>query len=177
MAKNLKEEFQKILKLEDHIADAITNFCGKMSFVYIHITWFGVWVLINVGLFAFVDKFDPFPFGLLTLIVSLEAIFLSTFVMISQNRTAKQADLRAQLDYETDLKAEGEIEQITILLQEIHQALGLNKNATAGVLAPSEGEQSAQTGAHAQLQTLIQARRDLETKMGVEAAKVSDHFE
>ena len=171
MAKHLTEEFHKLLKLEDHMADSITNFCGKMSFVYIHITWFGIWVLINVGVLGFVGTFDPFPFGLLTLIVSLEAIFLSTFVMISQNRTARQADLRAQLDYETDVKAEQEIEQITLLLQEIHQALGLSKKEVLAVTSGTSG------GPHNQLPVLIQARKDLEVRMGEEAAKVSDSFE
>ncbi len=65
-----------------------------MRFVYVHIIWFGLWILLNVGLLGFLvgKGFDPFPFGLLTMIVSLEAIFLSTFVMISQNR----ADQRRQ---------------------------------------------------------------------------------
>jgi uncharacterized membrane protein len=63
--------------------------------------------------------FDPFPFGLLTLIVSLEAIFLSTFVMLSQNRQGKQADLRAELDYEINVKAEKEIEEIKVMIAEI----------------------------------------------------------
>ena len=178
MAKHLAQEFNRSLKIQDRMADVITNFCGKMSFVYIHIVWFGAWVLLNIGLFAFVGKFDPFPFGLLTLIVSLEAIFLSTFVMISQNRTAQQADLRAQLDYETDVKAEEEIEQIIILLQEIHQALGLNKKEAQGSSAtsPDSGLKSGEpmghnrtTDPHAQIETLIEARRNLEKQMAEEA--------
>src|ERR671926_124730 len=77
--------------LQDRIADIITNFSGSMAFVYFHAVWFGLWVLLNVGLIhvPYVSEFDPFPFGLLTMIVSLEAIFLSTFVLISQNRLAQ----------------------------------------------------------------------------------------
>ena len=88
-----------------------------MAFVYIHAIIFAVWIAINL----IQDKkgFDPFPFGLLTLIVSLEAIFLSTFVMLSQNRQGKQADLRAELDYEINVKAEKEIEDIKTLLEEL----------------------------------------------------------
>ena len=68
------------------------------------------------------NGFDPFPFGLLTLIVSLEAIFLSTFVMLSQNMQSKQADLRAQLDYEVNVKAEQEIKEIKQMLLDLKQS-------------------------------------------------------
>src|SRR6478609_525563 len=72
--------------LQDRLADILTRFSGNMWFVYVHVGWFGH------------NRFDPFPFGLLTLIVSLEAIFLATFVLISQNRAAVVADMRADLD-------------------------------------------------------------------------------
>ena len=94
-----------IRKAQDRVSDAITAFAGSLTFVYLHIGWFTVWVLLNVGVFG-LTAFDEFPFGLLTLIVSLEAIFLSTFVMISQNRQAARADIRAELDYETNLRSE-----------------------------------------------------------------------
>ena len=71
--------------MQDRIADAITAYSGRMLFVYVHIGWFGLWILLNTGRFG-VLPFDPFPYGLLTMIVSLEAIFLSTFVLLSQNR-------------------------------------------------------------------------------------------
>lgn len=77
---------------QDRMADAITTFAGSMSFVWVHVAWFGLWVAMSLGLFGKSLQFDRFPFGLLTMIVSLEAIFLSTFVMISQNR----ADSRRQ---------------------------------------------------------------------------------
>ena len=117
MARHLTEEFKKIQTLQDVWADKITAFSGSMAFVYIHAIVFAIWIVLNL----IQDKkgFDPFPFGLLTLIVSLEAIFLSTFVMLSQNRQAKQADLRAELDYEINVKAESEIEEIKIMLAEI----------------------------------------------------------
>ena len=93
-------------RAEDRVSDAITAFAGSLSFVYIHIGWFGVWLVVNAGLFGAGLRFDEYPFGLLTLIVSLEAIFLSTFVMISQNRQAARADVRSQLDFETNLRSE-----------------------------------------------------------------------
>src|SRR5262249_10885172 len=96
---------------EDRLADRITNFAGSMKFVYVHLIWFGAWIVLNVGLLALIgirgwQSFDAYPFGLLTMLVSLEAIFLSTFVMIAQNRMSAVADARAQADYEADLKAE-----------------------------------------------------------------------
>ena len=120
MAKHLLEEYKKIQTVQDIWADKITRFSGSMAFVYIHAIIFAVWIADNL-----VNKkgFDPFPFGLLTLIVSLEAIFLSTFVMLSQNRQGKQADLRAQMDYEVNVKAEKEIEEIRDMLAEIKGSL------------------------------------------------------
>src|SRR5438132_14154890 len=107
--------------LEERAADAITTFAGSMTFVYLHVAWFGLWVAINAGLLAGIGlgllAFDPFPFGLLTLVVSLEAIFLSTFVMIAQNRLSAQADARAQADYEVNVRAEAEVAKLVHLVQ------------------------------------------------------------
>lgn len=91
---------------ENRIADGATAFSGSLPFVYLHAAWFVVWLLVNLGAFGSALIFDPFPFGLLTLIVSLEAIFLSTFVLISQNRQAARADIRSELDYETNVRSE-----------------------------------------------------------------------
>jgi uncharacterized membrane protein len=98
--------WRDVRKVQDDVTDAVTAFAGSLSFVYLHVGWFVVWVLLNAGLFGAEREFDGFPFGLLTLIVSLEAIFLSTFVMISQNRQAARADVRSELDFETNLRSE-----------------------------------------------------------------------
>ncbi len=100
---------KQLRDVEDRLADGITKFAGNMKFVYFHALWFGFWIAAGVGLFGPHYRFDTFPFGLLTMIVSLEAIFLSTFVMISQNRAGEKSEIRSQLDYETDLQAEREI--------------------------------------------------------------------
>jgi uncharacterized membrane protein len=107
--------------LQDHVADRITAFAGSMAFVYLHTVWFALWVALNEGLFprTGIQPFDPFPFGLLTLIVSLEAIFLSTFVMIAQNRLSAQSEVRAQADYEVNLRAEAEIARLAHLLESL----------------------------------------------------------
>jgi len=91
---------------QDRIADAITTFAGTMRFVYLHALWFAVWITFNEGLFGTSAVWDPYPFGLLTMIVSLEAIFLSTFVMVSQNRQAIREKVRADLDFETNIRSE-----------------------------------------------------------------------
>lgn len=91
---------------QDRIADAITAFAGTMTFVYLHALWFAVWIVCNEGVFGDGVTWDPYPFGLLTMIVSLEAIFLSTFVMVSQNRQAARENVRADLDFETNVRSE-----------------------------------------------------------------------
>jgi uncharacterized membrane protein len=119
---NVKHENRLMAELEhtqDRVADVITNFAGSLRFVYLHTLWFGIWIALNVGLIGASLKFDKFPFGLLTMIVSLEAIFLSTFVMVSQNRQAARADVRAELDFETNLRSE-------IWAVHIGQALGVD---------------------------------------------------
>lgn len=119
------KEFAKARTVEDRIADKITEFAGSMKFVYAHFLWFVLWPILNLGLFGIGFVFDEYPFGLLTMIVSLEAIFLSTFVMISQNRQAKASEIRSQLDFETDVKAEKEIEIIMETLRRIAQKTGV----------------------------------------------------
>jgi uncharacterized membrane protein len=91
---------------QDRLADSITAFAGRMLFVYLHALWFIGWIAVNEGLLGRAMEFDPYPFGLLTMIVSLEAIFLSTFVMVSQNRQAVRENVRADLDFETNLRSE-----------------------------------------------------------------------
>jgi uncharacterized membrane protein len=91
---------------QDRLVDAITAFAGSLRFVYFHAAWFGLWIAVNLGAFGQAAIFDKYPFGLLTMIVSLEAIFLSTFVMVSQNRQAARENVRADLDFENNIRSE-----------------------------------------------------------------------
>ena len=116
---NERSILDSVKRAQDRAADRVTDFAGSLNFVYLHGVWFGIWILINVGLIGSALAFDKFPFGLLTMIVSLEAIFLSTFVMVSQNRQAARADIRSQLDFDTNLRAE-------IWAVHIGQALGVD---------------------------------------------------
>lgn len=113
------------LSRQERVAGWITNFSGSMRFVYLHTIWFGLWILLNVGLvhIPHLSEFDPYPFGLLTLVVSLEAIFLSTFVLIAQNRLAKQSERRADLDLQINLLAEQKAAKILEMLDQIAQQL------------------------------------------------------
>jgi len=104
--RNERTLLDAVLRAQDRAADQITAFAGSLKFVYLHSIWFGLWILVNIGILGASLRFDKFPFGLLTMIVSLEAIFLSTFVMVSQNRQAARADIRSQLDFETNLRSE-----------------------------------------------------------------------
>ena len=105
-ARNEKTIVRSLQQAQDRAADQVTSFAGSLNFVYIHSVWFAVWIAINVGLLGSALVFDEFPFGLLTMIVSLEAIFLATFVMVSQNRQAARSDVRSQLDFENNVRAE-----------------------------------------------------------------------
>ena len=107
----------------DHIADWITIYSGSMVFVFLHVIWFGVWILANVGWFG-LTPFDPYPYGLLTTIVSLEAIFLSTFVLVSQNRQAELSDRRSELDLQVNLLAEYEMTRLLTIMHAIAERVG-----------------------------------------------------
>lgn len=111
----------------ERIADGITAFSGSISFAVLHVVWFAIWIWINNGHVASIPPFDPFPYGLLTMIVSLEAIFLSVFVLISQNRDTQISDLRAELDFHINKQAEQEVTKIITMVHEIHEHLGLQK--------------------------------------------------
>jgi uncharacterized membrane protein len=101
----------------DRASDAITKVVGSAPFVAIHAGAFAVWIAVNVALVPGVSPFDPYPFSFLTLVVSLEAIFLSIFVLMSQNRMSRLADRRAHLDLQVDLLAERELTVMLHLLQ------------------------------------------------------------
>ena len=106
----VKHAEERARNLQDRIADAITRFAGSMQFVYIHIIWFAVWIIFRV---------ENYPFGLLTMIVSLEAIFLSTFVMISQNRADAKRQIIADQQWNTVQEEDQQNRQLLDLSQQI----------------------------------------------------------
>ena len=127
---HLRTQAARERSLQNRIADAITSFSGRMIFAYVHILWFGIWILLNTGWFG-VHVFDPFPYGLLTMVVSLEAIFLSTFVLISQNRQGKETERRADLDLHIGLLTEHELTRVLQMLDAIEDKLGIVDKKTS----------------------------------------------
>lgn len=113
------------------ISDAVAAVAASQYFTAFHLAWFGVWIILNLlgeaGLASKRIAFDPFPFGLLTMVVSLEAIFLSIFVMVSQNRQSEKDRLRTDLDYQVNVKAQTEIVQISRRLEKIEEAIAVRK--------------------------------------------------
>ena len=108
---------------QDRLADAVTSFTGSMTFVFIHLALFGIWIIWNLGWLGF-PPFDK-SFVVLAMFASVEAIFLSTFVLISQNRQAALADQRAELDLQVSLLAEYEITRLVVLVTEIAKKLDI----------------------------------------------------
>ena len=123
----LRLQAARARSVQNLLADAITAFSGRMIFVYVHIVWFGVWILLNTGRIG-VRPFDPFPYGLLTMIVSLEAIFLATFVLISQNRLGQEAEHRADLALHIGLLTEHELTRVLQMLDVIQDKLGIENH-------------------------------------------------
>jgi uncharacterized membrane protein len=119
---------QRARSFQNRLADRITAFAGSMSFVYIHLAWFGCWIGLGV---------ESYPFGLLTMIVSLEAIFLSTFVLISQNRADAKREAIADQQWQTVLEEDTQNQE---LLDLSHQILDLTHAIRA---AQGESEQSS----------------------------------
>jgi uncharacterized membrane protein len=133
----VQHEEERSRNRQDRIADAITSFAGSMPFVYLHIIWFSLWIALRV---------EDFPFGFLTMLVSLEAIFLSTFVMISQNRADEKRAALAEHQWQIVQSEEEQNEelldlsrQILDLTKQIHSLTRGSKEAPSGTGAPTPG--------------------------------------
>jgi len=133
----VEKNIESIMKLEneaiesrstaEHIADKITKTAGSSGFIIVHIFWFSGWIITNLSLIPGIKPFDPFPYSFLTLVVSLEAIFLTLLVLMSQNRMTKEADKRSHLDLQVNMLAEQESTMILKMLERIGDHLGLEK--------------------------------------------------
>lgn len=110
-------------KFSDYIAEV----SGTILFLIINVLWFVVWVIWNNGMIPGLPVFDPYPHSFLTMVVSLEAIVLSIVVLISQNRQSNIADLREEIDFNINVRAEQEITKILNMLDKIHDHLGMEK--------------------------------------------------
>ena len=122
VSRNVNEEVEETLTLFQRVSDWLAWFSGSLMFLVLSTIWFVAWIVINtfdVG----IRQFDPYPFGLLTMIVSLEAIFLSIFVLISQNRQAEKDRVRSNIDYEVNVKAEMEVAHLHEKTDHLHEKM------------------------------------------------------
>ena len=119
--RNANEEMATKVTALERITDSIAAFSGSLSFLALHALWFLVWIGLNT--IPGMPQFDPFPFGLLTMCVSLEAIFLSVIVLLSQNRQSVKDRIRADVDYEVNLKAELEVSHLHEKIDQLHAVL------------------------------------------------------
>jgi uncharacterized membrane protein len=123
-----REDEEQNKSTQDRIADVITRFTGSMTFVYLHVALFGSWIVINLGWLPPIPQFDE-TFVVLAMVASVEAIFLSTFVLISQNRMAALADKRADLDLQVSLLSEHEVTRLLTLVAQIAEKVGIDAHA------------------------------------------------
>jgi CRP/FNR family cyclic AMP-dependent transcriptional regulator len=126
------------------IADMAAAFSGSISFLVVHMVWFACWIAVNLGFVPTVAQFDPFPFGLLTMVVSLEAIFLSCMVLISQNRQAAKERIRSDAEYDANIRAGLEVTQLHVKIdalaeQTLSRLAALEKRVSAVGQTPSNG--------------------------------------
>jgi uncharacterized membrane protein len=122
----LEEAAQRSKTAADRLADKITRFAGSMRFVYLHVVWFAGWILFNSAPFVPESwRIDPFPFTFLTFVVSLEAIFLSTFILITQNHEERLMEKRNLLDLQINLLSEQENSKMLLMLEAIQKRLGI----------------------------------------------------
>ena len=136
----LRHAQQRAQSTENRIADAITRFAGSMPFVYVHVIWFAAWIGLGV---------ERYPFGLLTMIVSLEAIFLSTFVMISQNRADAKRQILADHEWQKVQTEEQQNEQLLGIVNRIlalTQAVHASTSARAATGPADQGTATKESG-------------------------------
>jgi len=118
VARNPNEEIQENLTLIQRVSDWIAAFSGSMTFLAMNAVWFAVWIILNT---SGIYRFDPYPFGLLTMIVSLQAIFLSIFVLLAANRQAAKDRVRDDIEYDINVKAELEVAHLHEKLDEVRK--------------------------------------------------------
>lgn len=130
------EEMQKTRRAHEKLADRISEFIGHPYFLVVHSMWFVLWVAVNTGFLMIARKFDEPPFSLLGILLSIEAIFITGFLLISQNRQNAHANKRAELDYEVNVRTFRDIQEIKGILERLEQRV--NEVETASARVPSD---------------------------------------
>jgi uncharacterized membrane protein len=119
----VREELDEASSWHERLADRVTAFVGKPQFLVVHALWFLLWIVLNTGLFAIMAHFDEYPFGLLSFILAVEAIFITGFLLISNNRQSAHADLRSELDYEVNVRTYRRIQELDAVLRQLVERL------------------------------------------------------
>ena len=114
-----EEEIARESRVHEKVADRVAAFIGNPYFIVVHAVWFLLWIGVNTGIITVSRMFDVYPFGLLGIILSIEAIFITGFLLISQNRQSAHADKRSELDYEVNVRTFREIQNMKALLADI----------------------------------------------------------
>ena len=138
-------EFLQQRTLSERVGDLIAGFAGSMFFVLVHVLLALSWVLINANRVSWIPRFDPYPFSLLGMIVAVEAVVLSSFILMRQNRMAKRGERRDQLNLQVDLIAEKEITKLLQMVQAICEHMGLKQIAEDQELKEFRQETSVET--------------------------------
>jgi uncharacterized membrane protein len=145
VSRNVNEEIEENLTVVQRIADWLAAFSGSMNFLFIHAAWFGIWIVLNTLILPLnpdgTRGFDSYPFGLLTMIVSLEAIFLATFVLISQNRQVEKDKVRSDIEYDVNIKAEMEVGELHQKIDHVHAEMLRRFTTLEKMLARREAEE------------------------------------
>jgi uncharacterized membrane protein len=144
----MEEKYLNDRTLNEHLADMIGSFSGSMSFVLFHVLFYSSWILINTRVLGFLPAFDPYPFMLLSMVVSLEAIFLSTFVLMKQNRMSKRVDSRAHPDLQINMPAEKEMTMVLQMLRLTGAQVGVQDRRLDRELAQLSMETPVETMAN-----------------------------
>ena len=117
------EEFAAERRWYERAADGVADFVGRPHFLVLHSVWFGVWVLVNTGVVASMVAFDEYPFGLLGIILSIEAILITGILLISANRQSTYANKRAELDYEVNVRTYRKVREMEATLRELAERI------------------------------------------------------
>jgi uncharacterized membrane protein len=126
--------------MSERVGDHLVALAGTGGFALLHVVWFAAWIVVNLGWMPRAPAFDPYPFNLLTMVVSLEAIFITIGVLITQNRMTRQADRRAHLDLQINLLAEQESTATLRILARIAERLGVEPEAAGETESTLEAE-------------------------------------
>lgn len=140
MAINKNVEIKKVRTRSDRISSSVAHAVGSLPFLIINISVFSFWILLNTGTFGSNLIIDKFPFSFLTTTVSVEAILLSIFVIMSQRREAKLSEVRTELDYHSDLKAEVDINTIVSILRRLADKQGVDVTDLLSEMKSAEGK-------------------------------------